>query len=221
VKWEIVQKNDYFRLKMVNFVHKEERESYIHGGKQMSQKQRSRLMEFQNRAYTEGSVEYINNQWIFFDNETEEASLLEDYLHQEIEMLHLNRWRRGILFEDGKVCLPSENLFLNDNDQIRIRKHLLYSLETVLAEMNDDAFFQFVTTLNSMQFSIYDCIYCYNHLSFLDREQGKNGVNFMIFDNEDYICNVQHHFCYHEKTNDRFEFTLNSGKRVVIEKISS
>jgi hypothetical protein len=187
----------------------------------MSYQQRSKLMDYQIRAFTEGSVEFINNQWVFFDNETEEASLIDEYLHQEIEIFRVNRWRKGILVEDGKVCLPNENLFLHDQDLIRIRKHLIYSLETILTDMNDDAFFQFVTTLNSLQFSIYDCIYCYNHLSFLEKERGKNGVNFMIFDNEEYICNVQHHFTYLEKTSDRFEYTLNSGKRVVIEKIIS
>lgn len=187
----------------------------------MSQHQRSRLMEFQSRAFTEGSVENINDQWVFFDNETEEASLLDEYLHQEIEIFHLNKWRKGILFEDGKICLANENLFLDNLDQIRIRKNLIYSLEMILEEMNDDAFFQFVTTLNSLHFSIFDCIYCYNQLSFLEGERGKNGVNFMIFDNQEHICNVQHHFCYFEKTNDRFEFTLNNGKRVVIEKMIS
>ncbi|HYK74980.1 MAG TPA: DUF2777 domain-containing protein [Pseudoneobacillus sp.] len=187
----------------------------------MSQQQRSKLLEYQIRAFTEGSIEYINNQWVFFDNETEEASLLEEYLHQEIEIFRINRWRKGILFEEGKVCLPNETLFLEDQDLIRIRKHLVYSFEKILEDMNDDAFFQFVTTLNSLHFSIYDCIYCYNHLSFLEHERGKNGVNFMIFDNEDHICNVQHHFCYLENTSDRFEFTLNSGKRVVIEKLIS
>lgn len=187
----------------------------------MSGQQRSKLMEYQIRAFTEGSVEYINNQWVFFDNETEEASLIDEYLHQEIEIFRLNRWRKGILFEDGKICLPNENLFLHNQDLVRIRKHLMYSFETILEEMNDDAFFQFVTTLNSLHFSIYDCIYCYNQLSFLEKEIGKNGVNFMIFDNENHICNVQHHFCYLENTSDRFEFTLNSGKRVVIEKMIS
>jgi hypothetical protein len=187
----------------------------------MSQPQRSKLMEQQNRAFNEGTVEYINKQWVFFDNETEEASLLEEYLHQEIEIFRLNRWRKGILFEEGKICLANEFLFLDDQDLIRIRKHLIYSLEKILEDMNDDAFFQFITTLNSLNFSIYDCIYSYNHLSFLEQERGKNGVNFMIFDNEQHICNVQHHFCYLENISDRFEFTLNSGKRVVIEKMIS
>ncbi|MFD2443149.1 DUF2777 domain-containing protein [Bacillus sp. CGMCC 1.16607] len=187
----------------------------------MTQYQRIKLLENQARAFNEGSVEFINNQWVFFDNETEEASLMEEFLHQEIEIFRLQRWRKGVLFEDGKICLPNETLYLADQDLIRIRKHIFYSLEKILEDMNDDAFFQFVTTLNSLQFSIYDCLYCYNHLSFLKNERGKNGVNFLIFDNQEHIVNVQHHFCYLENTSDRFEFTLNSGKRVVIEKMIS
>jgi len=187
----------------------------------MNRQQRMKLYEFQSRAYTEGTVEHINDQWVFFDNETEEASLVEEYLHQEIEIFYLNRWRQGLLFEDGKPNIGGEIIFLGEQDTIRIRKQLVFSLERLLEGLNDDAFFQFVTTLNSLHFSIYDCLYCYNHLSFLKDESRQDGVNFLVFDNQDHICNVQHHFCYFEKTNDRFEFTLNTGKRLIIEKITS
>lgn len=187
----------------------------------MSRQQRTKLIEYQTRAFTEGTVEFINNQWVFFDQETEEASLLDEFLHQEIELYRLKRWRKGILFEDGKIAQADEIFLLKDQDSVRIRKHLVFSLERLLDEMNDDAFYQFITTLNSMQFSVYDCIYCYNQLTFIDDSERKSGVNFIIFDNQEHICNVQHHFHYFEKTNDRFEFTLNSGKRMVIEKISS
>lgn len=187
----------------------------------MNRQQRTKLIGYQTRAYTEGTIEYINNQWVFFNKETDEASLLEEFLHQEVELLRYKRWKKGLLLEEGKVTFGHEVLHLHDQDHIRIRKHLVYSLEKLLEQMNDDAFFQFVTSLNSMQFSIYDCIYCYNQLSFLENTERKNGVNFIVFDNQESICSVQHHFSYFEKTNDRFEFTLNSGKRMVIEKISS
>jgi hypothetical protein len=187
----------------------------------MNRQQRIKLYDIQARSYTEGTVEQINDQWVFFDEETEEASLIDDFLQQEVEIFRLNRWRKGILFEPGKVHIGKETIMFRDNDQVRIRKHLIYSLERLLEGINDDAFFQFVTTLNSLNFSIYDCIYCYNHLSFLSDEHRKDGVNFMVFDNQEQICNVQHHFCYYEKVNDRFEFTLNTGKRLVIEKMIS
>lgn len=187
----------------------------------MNRQQRLYLYDIQKRAYTEGSVEHINDQWIFFDEETEEASMLEEYLHQEIEVFRMNRWKKGILQGPGKILIGNEVTMLKDQDLVRIRKHLIYSLERLLDGINDDAFFQFVTTLNSLSFSIYDCIYCYNHLSFLSDEHRKDGVNFMVFDNQEQICSVQHHFCYFEKINDRFEFTLNTGKRLIIEKMIS
>ncbi|MFP7295752.1 DUF2777 domain-containing protein [Neobacillus niacini] len=187
----------------------------------MSRQQRIKLLDFQLRAYNEGAVEQISDQWIFFDEETEEAAMLDDFLQQEIEIFRLNRWKKGILIESGKIRSGNEVIMLRDHDSIRIRKHLIYSLERLLEGMNDDAFFQFVTTLNSLDFSIYDCIYCYNHLSFLSDENRRDGVNFIVFDNQEQICNVQHHFSYFEKVNDRFEFTLNTGKRLVIEKLIS
>ncbi len=187
----------------------------------MNRQQRTKLYDNQLRAYNEGTVEQINEQWIFFDEETEEAAMLDDFLQQEIEISRFNRWKKGILLEPGMIRSGNDTLMLRDHDQVRIRKHLIYSLERLLEGINDDAFFQFVTTLNSLDFSIYDCIYCYNHLSFLSDENRKDGVNFIVFDNQDQICNVQHHFCYFEKVNDRFEFTLNTGKRLIIEKIIS
>ncbi|MED3562115.1 DUF2777 domain-containing protein [Bacillus xiapuensis] len=187
----------------------------------MNRQQRNKLMSNQQRAFNEGTVEQINDQWIFFDEETEEANMLEDFLQQEVEIFRTNRWRRGVLFDSGKIQFGKEVIMLRDHDQLRIKKHLVYSLERLLEGINDDAFFQFVTTLNSLGFSIYDCIYCYNHLSFLSDEKRKDGVNFIVFDNQEQICNVQHHFFYFEKVNDRFEFTLNTGKRLIIEKMIS
>jgi hypothetical protein len=111
--------------------------------------------------------------------------------------------------------------YLQDDEQIRIRKQLIYSFERLLDELNDDSFFQFVTTLNSLDFSVYDCIYSYNQLTFLREAETQSGVNFFIFDNGTVLVSVQHHFYYSEKEQDRFEFTLNTGKRIVIEKINS
>ncbi|MDQ0268785.1 DUF2777 domain-containing protein [Cytobacillus purgationiresistens] len=187
----------------------------------MNRQQRTKLIENQTRAFSEGIVEFINDQWVFFDNETDEASLLDEFIQQDIEVYRFKRWKKGSMLENGKVSCSDELFHLKDQDQIRIRKLLVFSLERLLDEVNDDAFFQFVTNLNSINFSIFDCIYCYNQLTFFNDGERKSGVNFMIFDNQEYICSVQHHFFYYENETDRFEFTLNSGKRMVIEKISS
>jgi len=182
--------------------------------------QRIQLLEQQSRAYCEGTIEYINNEWIFFDDETDEASGLEDYANREIIVYRSNRVKRGILLGNGLVQTKHERLPLHDQDRIKIKKILSFSLEALLDDLNDDAFFQFITTLNSLQFSIYDYLYCHNYLSFL-LDKVKQGVNFLIFDNGTEICAVQHHFCYAEKKTDRFEYTLNSGRRIIIEKLPS
>lgn len=186
----------------------------------MSQQQRKVLYDRQPRAFTGGTVENINQQWIFFDSETDEASSLEEYVHQEVEVQRGRNWYRGTLEENGVVNLRRETFSLSDGEQIKIRKQMIYSFDALLEELDDDSFFQFVTSLNSLDFSIYDCIYSYNQLSFLRDVHSKSGVNFLIFDNESQICAVQHHFFYSENRHDRFEFTLNTGKRIMIEKLN-
>ncbi|MDQ0217564.1 DUF2777 domain-containing protein [Peribacillus cavernae] len=187
----------------------------------MSRQQREKLFNRQTRAFSEGTVESINHQWVFFDEETDEASSLEEYLHQNVEIFRGNRWRKGCVEENGAVKHNNQIFHLQDSEQIRIRKRLIYSFERLLDELNDDSFFQFVTTLNSLDFSVYDCLYSYNQLTFLREAKTQSGVNFFIFDNGTVLCSVQHHFYYSENEHDRFEFTLNTGKRIVIEKINS
>lgn len=188
------------------------------GGAHMKNQLRIQLLSKQLRAYTEGIFENINDQWVFFDEETDEAYPLEEYMNNEISIYRNNRWRKGTLVEDGKLLSGKEIIFIKDEDQVRIKKNLQYSLERLLEDLQDDAFFQFITTLNSLNFSVYDCIYGYNQLSFSSATQ-LTGTNFFIFDNSDYICSVHHHFYEHNKEHNRFEFTLNTGKRMVIEKL--
>jgi hypothetical protein len=186
----------------------------------MNRQQRIKLIENQLGAFDAGTIEFINQQWVFFDEETEEASLLEHYINQEVEVFREHSWQRGLLLENGKVQCDRKMISLFDGESIRIRKQLIYSLERLLDELKDEAFLYFINTLNSLHFSIHDCIYCYNHLTFLNGNEGASGVNFLIFDNEECICSIQHHFDYASSHSDRFEFTLSSGKRTVIEKIS-
>ncbi|RFU62157.1 DUF2777 domain-containing protein [Peribacillus glennii] len=187
----------------------------------MSQQQRFKLFNRQSRAFSEGTVEYINHQWIFFDGETDEASSLDEYLNHDIEIFRSGRWCKGTIGENGTVTHNGQVFDLEHDESIRIRKQLIYSFERLLDELNDDSFFQFVTTLNSLDFSVYDCIYSYNQLTFLRTATTQSGVNFFIFDNGTLLCSVQHHFFYSVKEHDRFEFTLNTGKRIIIEKINA
>jgi len=186
----------------------------------MKQQQRNELLKRQLRSFTPGIVEFINDQWIFFNDENDEAYPLEDYLQREMEVFRGSRWRKGFLSDLGTISLRKENLTLMHQEKVRIKKSLQYSFERLLEELNDDSFFQFIMTLNSLNFSVYDCIYGYNQLTFLRDKKNCSGVNFFVFDNGQCVCSVQHHFVYSTKEHDRFEFTQNTGKRIVIEKLN-
>jgi hypothetical protein len=180
---------------------------------------RKKLLQRQNRSYTLGTVEFIHNQWVFFDDELDEATDLEFYTQQEVEVFRDQGWERGILESEGIVKTSYDKTNLKDTETIRIKKALIYSLEMLIEELSDDSFFQFLTSLNSLEFSLYDCIFCHNHLCFLEDRKIREGVNFLTFDNGETVCSVQHHFTYYKKQRDRFEFTLSTGKRIVIEKL--
>ena len=99
------------------------------GGSHMKNQLRHQLLSKQLRAYTEGIFENINDQWVFFDEETDEAYPLEEYMNNEISIYRNNRWRKGTLVEDGKLLSGKEIIFIQDEDQVRIKKNLQYSSE--------------------------------------------------------------------------------------------
>ncbi|MDQ0214794.1 hypothetical protein J2S13_001191 [Oikeobacillus pervagus] len=185
----------------------------------MRQWHREQLIERQARSFQEGVVEYINDQWVFFDDVNDEAINLEQFFHSEVEIYRFKQWKKGILQDDAMVSVESKLFPLNDMDHLRVKKNLVLSLEMLLEEISDDSFLQLLTTINGLHFSIYDCIYCHNHLSFLNKDRIRQGTNFIILDNGELICSVQHHFLYRDKRRDRFEVTLSTGKRVIIEKL--
>jgi hypothetical protein len=179
---------------------------------------RTKLLQKQNRSYITGKLEMVDDLWLFIDDEFDEETDLEFYSGQEVEVNRNGEWHRGILQANGKVFTKYLTLSLEEQESIRIKKNLIFALEMLMDELNDDAFIQFISSLNSIDFSIYDCIFCHNHLSFLENRKIRQGVNFMTFDNGESVCAVQHHFTYYTKQRDRFEFTLSNGKRIMIEK---
>ena len=98
----------------------------------MNRQQRLKLIEDQLRAFDAGTTEYINQQWVFFDDETDEASLLEQFANQEIDVHRKDIWLKGYLLEDGHVQCGNERFALKDGESIRIRKHLIYAFERLL-----------------------------------------------------------------------------------------
>ena len=80
-------------------------------------------------------------------------------------------------------------------------KKLLLSYKEWLEELPDSVFTLLTESLQSLHYSLYDCMYCHNYLSFLPKEETCEGVNILLFDNEEMICSLQHHFVRHSSSN--------------------
>jgi hypothetical protein len=165
----------------------------------------------QKRAYIQGTIEFVNGEWIFFDEEDEEASLLEEMTEGNIEIFRHGHWMGGQLQKDGMVDIGIEVFPLQSGEHVRFRKRLPYAYQQWLESLSDKTFFHFVQWLNELGFSLYDCLYCYNGLLF----KKYSGVNFIIYDNTEFISNVQHYYERGDTYKDRFEITFNNGKRFI------
>jgi hypothetical protein len=181
------------------------------GGKMMSLQQRLTYLKEQKRAYVQGTLQYVNNEWVFLDEENEEVSLLEDMTDEDIELFRFGKWVRGKVGDDGTVLFFTQRYALKDGEIVRFRKHLSYAYEQWLQYLPDKTFFYFIQMLNNLDFSLYDCLYCYNHFLF----NNNIGVNFIIYDNTEQIINVQHYYERGTLQSDRFEITFNTGKRLI------
>ncbi|MFS1515672.1 DUF2777 family protein [Bacillus sp. SCS-151] len=186
----------------------------------MNIQHRLQLIKEQQRAFINGSIEYIGDEWIFFDDEDDVASNFEDIVQDEFEIWLMDRWLKGSIIESGVVELSKFTYFLQHGDKVRINKKLLLNYSELLQSLNEESFIRFIHCLNQLSFSMYDCIYSHNVLSFFEMNNSNaEGVNFLIFDNLETICNVQHHFFRGSHSTDRFEYTTSSGKRLLSQHI--
>ncbi|GMB08864.1 uncharacterized protein DUF2777 [Thermolongibacillus altinsuensis] len=164
----------------------------------------------QKRAHIYGTVECMNDEWIFFDEESEEACLLEEKEQSSVELFRFGKWIKGTLLEQGVISFSKQLYKLKNGDQIRFLKPLPYAYEQWLKQLSDHAFFHFTRLMNELNFSLYDCLYCYNHSLFANQ-----GVNFLIYDNTKEVSNVQHYYERGENHKDRFEITIHTGKKLM------
>lgn len=183
----------------------------------MNLQQRLKLLPYQKRAFSEGTVEYIHNQWIFF-NDQDEPTPLNELVKQPFEILSDGIWKLFEQFDEG-ITYGEHSFSVKNGDVFRIKKPLTIMYQEWLMELSDESIREFVLKLNKLDFSIYDCIFCHNHLYFKVNQKEKSGVNFLIFDNEEQICGIHHHFNRTLFPLDRFELTLNSGERHIVTNI--
>lgn len=178
--------------------------------------QRLGTIKEQKRSFITGTTECINDQWIFFDAETDEASMLEEMIGKEVEVFTLNRWEKGVFVEDGLIQMRSYYYKLDNGDCLRFRKKLNLAYKELLESFTKEQFLRFTSTLNELSFSLYDCIYCHNQLMYQPEHVENEGVNFILFDNTEILMSVHHHFSRGKLKKDRFEFTLANGKRTIL-----
>lgn len=176
---------------------------------------REQILKTQPRCYMQGTITYMNNEWVFFDDEDDEAYLLSEVADEEIELFISHTWVQGVLVEDGIVLINNQLQPLQKSACIRIHKPLQESYGAFLQELCDEAFLQFTNTLKELHYSIYDCMLCHNFLSFQPEDSPSVGVNFFIFDNGDMVCSIHHHFIRGLGiAHDRFEFLQADGLTV-------
>jgi hypothetical protein len=173
---------------------------------------RYQIMHNQPRAHTIGNVECINEEWVFFDEENDEAFLLLDVVEGDFEILYNNHWLPARFYENHMLKIENEVHPLQNGETIRVRKKLQYVYEEWLKELTDDAFSAFTKALTKLEYSLYDSIYCHNFLFFQVTKYPRQGVNFLVYDNEDMICSLHHSYIRDVSTQkDVFSFTKADG----------
>ncbi|MFC0272034.1 DUF2777 family protein [Metabacillus herbersteinensis] len=182
----------------------------------MSPHQKIDVLKKQERSYLSGSVALDDDQYVLYDDLNDEVHLLDEMQERYIEVYIQKHWKRGKW--QGFGILETENglLELHAGDMVRVKRRLPFALDEMLKELQDETFIRFITQLNALSFSPFDCIYSYNALIFLDNSVNKKGVSFYQFDNEDSLCAVQHHFGRGIHSSDRLEITTSLGKRMLI-----
>jgi len=182
----------------------------------MSLQKRLANLQEQKRAHVHGTIEYIDDKWLFFDEESDESILLEDMIDGDIEVLRYGRWMNGKLRKNGIVQFPTQSYSFKSGERVRLRKRLSYAYEQWLESLPEHTFYYFIQQLNQFDFSLYDCLYCYNSSLFGRTE----GANFIVYDNTNLISNIQHFYERGTRNKDYFEITFSTGKRLICKEIS-
>ncbi len=175
-------------------------------------------MRNQHRAYTIGSIEHINTEWIFFEEESEEASLLSEIVQDGFEILYEHHWIPAHIYENDMIKIENILYKLQNRDTLRVPKKLLYSYEEWLKGLSDSSFLALASSLKAFEYSLYDCLFCHNSMQFIRNQIPNQGVNFILYDNGDLVCSLHHHYVHHSNEGkDTFIFTRADGETKMIE----
>ncbi|PMC40366.1 DUF2777 domain-containing protein [Bacillus sp. UMB0899] len=177
---------------------------------------RTDLLLNQKRSYLTGLIEIANDQYVIYDDMNDELLLLDEIQHSHLEILQSTGWKSGEWIGFGKIKTNTGTYSVNNGDTVRVRKKLPVALDEMLKELQDETFVRFIKQINSLGFSLYDCIYSYNQLLFMENRVHKKGVSFYQLDNEECILGIQHHFERGIHSSDRLEITSSLGERRLV-----
>lgn len=174
------------------------------------------ILKSQPRSYIEGTISLMNNEWIFFDDEDDEAYLLSELTTDSLDIYIADNWEIATMINNQQIFLNYYHTYVADSAKVRIQKVLQLSYEQFLDELTNTSFQKFIDTLKELEYSIYDCMLCHNFLSFIPSSPC-SGVNFLLFDNNDLLCSIHHHFIRNNHLiYDKFEFTRADGVQIEI-----
>ncbi|WP_050770916.1 DUF2777 family protein [Bacillus coahuilensis] len=88
----------------------------------MNSPERFALLNRQDRAFITGTVEKLNDQWVFFDDENDEATMLEFFDDYQLEVMNHNKWRVAEILSDHELAVEGVALPLLDGMELRLQK---------------------------------------------------------------------------------------------------
>ncbi|MGL4819419.1 MAG: DUF2777 family protein [Bacilli bacterium] len=170
---------------------------------------RSTLLQEQARNRSYGTIDCIGGEWVFFENTSDEAFMLESLIASSPEVYKHGHWLPIQQLEHSFFRSSAVDYMLMEGDELRIERPMLPNVERLLRQLSDETFYSFLQFINTYGFSIYDCIYCHHYGAFMS-----SGVNFLILDNTETIASVHHSFSPGDTGLDHtFELFASDGMR--------
>ena len=91
----------------------------------MNHYSKQQAMNNQPRSFVIGTVECVDSQWIFFEDESDEASMLHEVMDETLELLIDTRWEKAIMVDDRQIKLHDGTYLLRNGDKLRLTKSYL------------------------------------------------------------------------------------------------
>lgn len=117
----------------------------------MTHYSKQQALNNQPRSFVIGTVECVDSQWIFFEDESDEASMLHEVMDDTLELLIDTRWEKAIMVDDRQIKLHDGTYLLRNGDKLRLTKKLPYAYEQLLQSLPKETFLSFTQHLNSLK----------------------------------------------------------------------